>query len=132
MRDHEVSFRRVDPAECMRAYCEVLRSRGYDDILASVLAAASASGAPAETPPPLGDRPSVSCLMVSHNDLPLVKRSIAAYLAQTHANKELVIVRDPSSRDGRIAGYVRALERDDITLVEPREKLPLSGLRQLS
>jgi glycosyltransferase involved in cell wall biosynthesis len=81
---------------------------------------------------PLGPDPKVSCVMVSRNHLDLVRPSIHCYLAQTYANRELVIVRDPSVPIGEVETYVAGLHREDIKLVRPEGSLRLNALRNLS
>jgi glycosyltransferase involved in cell wall biosynthesis len=87
---------------------------------------------------PLPSQPLVSCLMVTlpvPERLAHVKQAIAAYLAQTHAPRELVIV-----IDGRVAepttplikAHVAGLGRDDIRIFAPPPGLTLGALRNLS
>ena len=69
----------------------------------------------------------VSCLMVtlpSPGRLAFVKRSIAAYCAQTHRPRELVVVLDqgPAEAKAAIAEHVRSLGRD--VVVSRLEKSP--------
>ena len=81
--------------------------------------------------------PLVSCLMVTQansNRLPFLRRSLAAYCAQTHHNRELVIVFDVGTVEAR-ADIVRAvgeLGRDDIHIVDPDGPLTLGALRNIS
>lgn len=79
----------------------------------------------------------VSCLMVtlgSKARLPLFKRSVAAYCAQTHPNRELVIVLDEGAGEARaeIADHLAALGRDDIRVVEAPGRPAVGALRNLS
>jgi glycosyltransferase involved in cell wall biosynthesis len=79
----------------------------------------------------------VSCLMVtlpSPRRLAFVERAIAAYAAQTHAPRELVIVLDqgPAEAKAAITDHVETLGRDDIRIVEARGALTLGALRNLS
>jgi glycosyltransferase involved in cell wall biosynthesis len=79
----------------------------------------------------------VSCLMVtlpSPIRLAFVKRAIAAYCAQTHLPRELVIVLDqgPAEAKAAIAACVAALGRSDIRIVEPSGTLTLGALRNFS
>lgn len=79
----------------------------------------------------------VSCLMVtlpSAGRLAFVKRSIAAYCAQTHAPRELVMVLDQGPAEARaaIAGHVASLGRDDIRIVAAPGPMTLGALRNLS
>lgn len=79
----------------------------------------------------------VSCLMVTlgvPGRLPFVQRSIAAYGAQTHRNRELVIVVNRGAPGGQaaLARYVASLERNDIRYVEAPDDLGLGALRNLS
>jgi glycosyltransferase involved in cell wall biosynthesis len=83
--------------------------------------------------PPL----TVSCLMVSwgvEGRFAFLQRSIAAYCAQTHRCRELVIVLHGGSADYRaaVAAYVAALGRDDIRIVFADASLRLGELRNLS
>ena len=79
----------------------------------------------------------VSCLMVT---LPtparfaFLKRSIAAYCAQTHTPRELVMVLDlgPAEAKTAIRMHVASLGRDDIRVVEAPGELSLGALRNLS
>jgi glycosyltransferase involved in cell wall biosynthesis len=86
----------------------------------------------------LPSQPLVSCLMVTlpvPERLAYVKRSIAAYIAQSYARRELVIVIDGRVADPTtpaIRAHVAALGRDDIRLVEPPAGLTLGGLRNLA
>lgn len=87
---------------------------------------------------PLPDRPMVSCLMVTlpvPERLAYVKRSMAAYLAQTYEPRELVLVidgriADPTTPD--IRSHVAQLGREDIRIVEPAAGLTLGALRNAS
>jgi glycosyltransferase involved in cell wall biosynthesis len=81
--------------------------------------------------------PLVSCLMVT---LPtaarfdFIRRSIAAYCAQTLENRELLIVLnrgDPATRDA-LRTFVGSLSRKDIRLHAAPDELTLGGLRNLS
>ncbi|MBV1916670.1 MAG: glycosyltransferase family 2 protein [Sphingomonadaceae bacterium] len=75
----------------------------------------------------------VSCLMVtlpSAKRLSFAKRAISAYCAQTHQNRELVIVHE--SDHPEIKRHVAKLGREDITLVEAPPGLTLGALRNLS
>jgi glycosyltransferase involved in cell wall biosynthesis len=82
-------------------------------------------------------QPLISCLMVT---LPVpgrlagLKRSLAAYLGQTYAPRELVLVVNGGVPEATIAikAHVARLEREDIRIVEPPGTLPLGVLRNLS
>ncbi len=79
----------------------------------------------------------VSCLMVTLPTpmrFPFVKRAIAAYCAQTHLPRELVIVLDQGLGEAKaaISAYVGALGRADIRIVESSGILTLGALRNLS
>ena len=85
----------------------------------------------------VSDGPMVSCLMVTRpvaHRVAFFQRSIAAYCAQTHRNKELIIVLDHGSPDATsvIVGHVASLRRDDIRIEKPRKVLSLGALRNLS
>jgi glycosyltransferase involved in cell wall biosynthesis len=83
------------------------------------------------------DHVKVSCLMVT---LPVpgrfgyFRRSVAAYCAQTHPDRELVIVVDRARGDSvpAIAAHVAALGRDDIRIVELPGTATLGALRNVS
>jgi hypothetical protein len=66
--------------------------------------------------------------------LAFVKRSIAAYCAQTHARRELVVLLDqgPAEAKAAIQDHVAALGRDDIRIVEAPAPMTLGALRNLS
>jgi hypothetical protein len=79
----------------------------------------------------------VSCLMVtlpSAERLPFVKQAIAAYCAQTHLSRELIMVLDrgPAGIKAAIAAHVQSLGRSDIRIVESTGSLTLGALRNLS
>jgi len=62
------------------------------------------------------------------------RRSVADYCRQTHPRCELVVVLDrgdPVAREAMLA-HVASLDRDDIRVVEPAEKLTLGALRNVS
>jgi len=62
------------------------------------------------------------------------RRSVADFARQTHPSRELVVVLDrgdPATRDAMVA-HVASLRRDDVRVVEPREKLTLGALRNVS
>ena len=79
----------------------------------------------------------VSCLMValpSPQRFAFLKRSIAAYCAQTHPTRELVIVLDEGPADAKAAihCHVASLGRDDVRVVEAPRAMSLGALRNLS
>lgn len=79
----------------------------------------------------------VSCLMVtlpSRGRAAFVMRSIAAYCAQTHTSKELVIVQDAGDPEvkAELRSYVAGLGRGDIKVFEAPPGLTLGALRNLS
>ena len=79
----------------------------------------------------------VSCLMVtlaSPARIAFVKRSVAAYCAQTHPRSELVMVLDEGSAGARaeIGDYLASLGRDDIRVVETPGRPTLGALRNIS
>lgn len=79
----------------------------------------------------------VSCLMVtlpSPGRLDFLKRSVAAYCAQTHARRELVMVLDqgPAQAKAAIADHVASLGRADIRIVTAPDGMTLGALRNLS
>jgi glycosyltransferase involved in cell wall biosynthesis len=87
---------------------------------------------------PLPETPLISCLMVTlpvPERLALLKQSIAGYLGQTHARRELIMVIDGRIDDPTtpaIKAHVASLGRDDIRIVEPPGDRPLGALRNLS
>jgi len=85
----------------------------------------------------MSDGPLVSCLMVTRpaeRRFAFVKRSVAAYCAQTYPSCELVIVLDqgPAPAKAAIHRHVEALGRGDIRIVEATAELSLGALRNLS
>jgi glycosyltransferase involved in cell wall biosynthesis len=81
--------------------------------------------------------PLVSCLMVtlgSPGRTPLLRKAIAAYCAQTHAKRELVIVLDPGTAQARttVAAEVDPLGRDDIRIIEADGPATLGALRNFA
>jgi glycosyltransferase involved in cell wall biosynthesis len=79
----------------------------------------------------------ISCLMVTlpvSQRLQRVKASLAAYVAQSHQNKELVVVVNGGTADGRrdLHRYLTALGRDDIRIVAPPGALSLGALRNIA
>src|SRR5713101_2268533 len=72
----------------------------------------------------------VSCLMVTKNRLKLVERAIRCFQAQSHVNRELIVIND--AEDGT-QEYIRQLGDDRIVYVRPeRLDLTLGELRNLS
>ena len=62
--------------------------------------------------------PKISCLVVTANRLVLLKEAITCYLAQSYANRELVIVTAAGRRyRDAICDYLRWLGRGDIRLI---------------
>ena len=61
-----------------------------------------------------GPQPKICCLMVSGGALEPAKMAIDAFLAQTYANKQLVIV--AAAPEPRLLDHLRALDRADIRL----------------
>jgi len=79
-----------------------------------------------------GKLPLISCLCITRNRVPLLKRAIASFNAQTYDNKELIIVYeddDPSTKD-----YLQKLSAPDIHKIEMAKSpdLTLGKLRNLS
>jgi glycosyltransferase involved in cell wall biosynthesis len=66
--------------------------------------------------------------------LAFLKRSIAAYCAQTYARRELVIVLDQGTAEDKAAiiDHVATLGRDDVRIVESPRAMSLGALRNLS
>jgi glycosyltransferase involved in cell wall biosynthesis len=66
--------------------------------------------------------------------VPYLQQSIADYVRQTHARRELVIVinrADPATREWLLA-HLASLGRDDVRVVERDDGLPLGALRNAS
>ena len=83
------------------------------------------------------DHPLVSCLMVTlavPGRLQPLKRSLGAYCRQTYANRELVVVIDARAAEDvqAIRQAVDDLQRRDIRVVVPSERLTLGALRNVS
>jgi glycosyltransferase involved in cell wall biosynthesis len=94
---------------------------------------AVSSGARPVTPPPLPAEPTISCLMVSKNDVDVVRASVDCYLQQTYPAKELVIVRDPRASYDDVDAFVRGLGRADVRIVRAsQDDLTLAHLRNLA
>jgi glycosyltransferase involved in cell wall biosynthesis len=79
----------------------------------------------------------ISCLMVTlptERRIALAKRSIAGYCAQTHADRELVIVANRASPDdvAALSAHIGALDREDIRITVAPDDLRLGALRNLS
>jgi len=79
----------------------------------------------------------VSCLMVtlpSSRRLAFLKRSIAAYCAQTYAPRELVIVLDQGTAEDKAAimDHVAMLGRGDVRIIESPGPMSLGALRNFS
>jgi len=64
-------------------------------------------------PPP----PKISCLLIARGRSELTARAIEAYLRQTYAERELVVV--AAAPDRRLLDHVRALGRPDVKLFRP-------------
>ena len=63
----------------------------------------------------------------------MLKRSVAAYCAQTHTNKELIVVTDgPLDAERSIAEHIGSLGRSDIRIVHEDQRRSLGALRNLS
>ncbi|MFE9066735.1 glycosyltransferase [Streptomyces violaceusniger] len=75
--------------------------------------------------------PTVSCLMVTKDRLPLAERAIRCFLAQTYSRAELVVVDDGA--DGAIEDHVRDLADERIRLHRlPPEGRTLGELRNIA
>ncbi len=79
----------------------------------------------------------VSCLMVTWGvprRLPHLRRSVAAYGAQTHRNRELVVIsKSPGAEDrAATAAFFSSLGRSDIRFVAVTDDLSLGAQRNLS
>ena len=81
--------------------------------------------------------PAIDCLMVT---LPIperfdfVRQSIEDYCRQSYKNKKLIIVLDRGIDAARevLCDHVRSLQRDDIQIAMPEQKLNLGELRNFS
>ena len=78
------------------------------------------------------EQPLVSCLCVTRNRVPLLRRAVACFLGQTYRPRELVVVYesdDPATRD-----YLGRLDEPSIRAVEvpSTPRLKLGKLRNLS
>lgn len=71
----------------------------------------------------------VSCLCPTHGRVPMLRRAVACFLAQTHAPRELVIVYQ--SHDTATRDYLRSLAQPSIRAIEiaPSPHLGPEGLR---
>jgi glycosyltransferase involved in cell wall biosynthesis len=81
--------------------------------------------------------PTISCLMVTlpaPERLQPLRRSLAAYCAQTHPRRELIIVHDHAGEAAcaAIRRAVEACEREDIRFVAVPGELTLGALRNIS
>lgn len=74
----------------------------------------------------------VSCLCVTRNRVPMLRRAVACFLSQTHAPRELVVVYE--SDDSASRDFLATLSDPAIRAVEvPAEpKQPLGRLRNIS
>ena len=88
------------------------------------------------TPQPVlhGQLPTVSCLMVTHDRLTLVKRAIRFYASQTYPNRELVIVSDgePRIRKG-LERFISDIGLENVRFVYPDQaRMTLGQLRNIA
>src|SRR5579859_5117627 len=75
----------------------------------------------------------ISCLTVSRDRLPMLRRSIAFYLRQSWPDKELIIVSNgPPEAQDSIAAHVQRLQRPDIRCLFVQGEATLGHLRNLS
>jgi glycosyltransferase involved in cell wall biosynthesis len=79
-------------------------------------------------------RPLVSGLLVTGDRVTMAKRAISSFAAQTHANRELVVVTDGSRRVRHaLELYVAALGLDSVRFVHPKSAdLALGHLRNVA
>jgi glycosyltransferase involved in cell wall biosynthesis len=138
-----------DPAACDaldRSIADsLLRAAGFagtrflDEILtvaadeAPPVAPADATNASA-SPADAGAALKVSCLMVTRDRLVLAKRSIRCFAAQTHPNRELVVLCDGEPRvRGGLERYAAALGLANVRFIqEPRSDMTLGALRNVA
>ncbi|MDE8349757.1 MAG: glycosyltransferase family A protein [Acidocella sp.] len=92
----------------------------------------------AENPAPgIHDHILVSCLMVTlgrAERFGFIETSVAAYLAQLHPRKELIVVINgglAAAQDALVA-YLHSLNRSDIKIVQPAGLLTLGQLRNIA
>lgn len=78
------------------------------------------------------DEPLVSCLCVTRHRVPLLRRAVACFQAQTYAQRELVLLHE--SDDVATRDYAASLHDPAIRVVEvpAMPKLPLGTLRNLA
>ena len=81
--------------------------------------------------------PSIDCLMVTlpvAARLPFAKRSIRDFCRQTYRNKQLIVMIKGGTRNisQELHGYIHALGRPDIVVLEPKGQFNLGQLRNLS
>jgi glycosyltransferase involved in cell wall biosynthesis len=81
--------------------------------------------------------PSIDCLMVTlpvAARLPFAKRSIRDFCRQTYRNKQLIVMINGGTRNisQELRGYIHALGRPDIVVLEPKGQFNLGQLRNLS
>ncbi|MDO9400865.1 MAG: glycosyltransferase family A protein [Polaromonas sp.] len=71
----------------------------------------------------------VSCLCVTHDRVPMLRRSVAGFLAQSHGARELVVVHE--SRDTATAAFLRGLNEPAVREIElpPLPRLTLGAKR---
>lgn len=80
---------------------------------------------------PAASLPLISCLMVTRGRTEQVQLAIRCFLAQTHGNKELVVVDDDP--DSQLAAVIRAADSTQIRHLQlPDEGLSLGRLRNLA
>jgi len=93
------------------------------------LALPTPSPAEPETPvaPTIPHKPLVSCVCVTRNRVPMLRRAVACFRAQTYQPRELVILYETD--DLATCAYVETLREPMIRLVASRAGIPLGALR---
>src|SRR6187399_197150 len=76
--------------------------------------------------------PLISCLCITRNKIPLLKRAIHCFRNQTYPNKELILVFEDNDNDTK--SFVKRLKDKNISIYEipSTPKLSLGELRNIS
>jgi glycosyltransferase involved in cell wall biosynthesis len=109
-------------------------TRFLDDVLTIAAAPAPATPVRPARAAAAMTGPLVSCLLVTGDRVTMAKRAIRSFAAQTHANRELIVVTGGSRRvRGALELYVAALGLDAVRFVHPESTdLALGHLRNVS
>jgi glycosyltransferase involved in cell wall biosynthesis len=77
--------------------------------------------------------PKVSCVMATTGRLELIRKSVACFLAQTYAPRELIVLsQGDASRNKQVEDYLKSLNRDDIQFITCQPSMSLGAMRNLS